>query len=57
MATCKELCSKLWNDEDAATMVEYALMLALISAVCISAITQVGLNASKMFVQVAGTLD
>lgn len=32
----------LWRDEEGATMVEYALMLALIAVVCILVITALG---------------
>jgi pilus assembly protein Flp/PilA len=35
--------------EDGPTAVEYAVMLALIVVVCITAITALGTNASKVF--------
>lgn len=35
--------------EDGPTAVEYAVMLALILVVCITAITAVGTNANKVF--------
>jgi pilus assembly protein Flp/PilA len=35
--------------EDGPTAVEYAVMLALIVVVCITAITAVGTNANKVF--------
>jgi len=34
------------KNEDGATMVEYALMLALIAVVCLIAVTAVGTNAN-----------
>ena len=37
------------GDEDGATMVEYALMLALIAVVCIVAVTSIGTGANGMF--------
>jgi pilus assembly protein Flp/PilA len=37
------------NNEDGPTAVEYAVMLALIIVVCISAITALGTNASNTF--------
>jgi pilus assembly protein Flp/PilA len=40
--------------EDGPTAVEYAVMLALIIAVCIGAITMVGQNANSTFGTVAG---
>ena len=39
----------LWHDEEGATMVEYALMLALIAVVCIGAVTAVGTTAKTKF--------
>jgi pilus assembly protein Flp/PilA len=43
------------NDE-AATMVEYALMLSLIAIVCIIAVTAIGNNANNIFGQIAAAL-
>jgi len=43
------------NDE-AATMVEYALMLSLIAVVCIVAVTLIGTNANNIFNTIAGAL-
>jgi pilus assembly protein Flp/PilA len=42
--------------EDGPTAVEYAVMLALIIVVCITAITAIGTNANKTFSNVANTL-
>ena len=39
--------------EDGPTAVEYAVMLALIVVVCITAITNLGTNANKVFSNVA----
>jgi pilus assembly protein Flp/PilA len=39
--------------EDGPTAVEYAVMLALIVVVCITAITALGSNANKVFSNVA----
>ena len=41
------------KNEDGPTAVEYAVMLALIIVVCITAITALGTNASKTFNTVA----
>ena len=41
------------NAEDGPTAVEYAVMLALIIVVCITAITALGTNANKVFSNVA----
>ena len=42
--------------EDGPTAVEYAVMLALIIVVCITAITALGTNANKTFSSVANTI-
>ena len=44
------------RDEDGATMVEYALMLALIAVVCIVAVTAIGKGANTMFNTVADAI-
>jgi pilus assembly protein Flp/PilA len=41
------------HGEDGPTAVEYAVMLALIIVVCITAITTMGANANKTFSNVA----
>ena len=38
-----------FKDEEGATMVEYALMLALIAIVCIAAVTAVGTATENVF--------
>ena len=45
-----------FKDEEGATMVEYALMLALIAIVCIGAVTAIGGNATTMFQGAADNL-
>ena len=42
--------------EDGPTAVEYAVMLALIIVVCITAITTLGTNANKTFTTVGTTI-
>ena len=42
--------------QEGATMVEYGLMLALIAAVCIAAVTLLGGNTNNMFNNIAGSL-
>ncbi len=42
--------------EDGPTAVEYAVMLALIIVVCITAITTLGSNANKTFTSVGTTI-
>ena len=53
------MIKKLMNffrDEEGATMVEYALMLALIAIVCIVAVTAIGTNANTVFTTSANKL-
>jgi pilus assembly protein Flp/PilA len=44
------------HDDDAATMPEYALMVALIAVVCIVAVGLIGTNAAAKFQAVATAL-
>ena len=48
-----DLIQKFLAEEDGPTAVEYAVMLALIIVVCITAITTLGSNANKVFSNVA----
>ncbi len=48
--------SKLWHDEDGPTAVEYAVMLALIIIVCLTAISTLGNNANSTFKTVSAKL-
>ena len=43
--------------EKGATLVEYALLVALIAVVCIAAVTLLGTAASTKFSSVADTID
>ncbi|MEY2421323.1 MAG: pilus assembly protein Flp/PilA, partial [Acidimicrobiaceae bacterium] len=45
------------EDERGASLVEYALLVALIAVVCIAAITLLGNNASKKFDSVATSIN
>lgn len=45
--------TRFLSAEDGPTAVEYAVMLALIVVVCITAITALGTNANKVFANVA----
>ena len=44
------------NDESGPTAVEYAVMLALIIVVCITAVTTLGTNANNTFSYVGGKI-
>jgi len=49
----------VWNflcDESGPTAVEYAVMLALIIVVCITAVTTLGTNANNTFSYVGNTI-
>lgn len=46
-----------FKEEDGATAVEYALMVALIAAVIIIAVTAIGDNASDKFDEVATEIE
>jgi pilus assembly protein Flp/PilA len=45
-----------FKDDEGATMPEYALMIALIAAVCIGAVTTIGTAASGKFGNVATSI-
>jgi pilus assembly protein Flp/PilA len=42
--------------EEGASLVEYALLVALIAVVCIVAVALIGTNANKMFTTIAGSV-
>ena len=45
------------SDETGASLVEYALLVALIAVVCIAAITVLGTNASSKFSEVGDSIS
>jgi pilus assembly protein Flp/PilA len=53
MQSLKQAVKRFLQGEDGPTAVEYAVMLALIVVVCITAITALGTNANKTFNNVA----
>ena len=46
-----------FDEERGASLVEYALLVALIAVVCIAAVTLLGNNASSKFNSVAGSIS
>jgi pilus assembly protein Flp/PilA len=52
MKTLTNAVAKFIKSEDGPTAVEYAVMLALIIVVCITAVTTLGSNANKTFTSV-----
>jgi pilus assembly protein Flp/PilA len=57
MQQLKNFARNFVKEEEGATMVEYALMLALIAIICIVAVTFVGENTNLVFDNIAGELD
>jgi pilus assembly protein Flp/PilA len=51
-----KMIKRLLRLEEGATMVEYGLMVALIAAVCLAAVTAIGQSTSGIFQQVAGAI-
>ncbi len=51
-----KLLRKLWKDEEGATMVEYAIMVALIAVVAIGAVQLLGTTVKGEFTSINGTL-
>ncbi len=51
-----EKIRELLADEEGATMVEYALMLALIAVICITAVTTIGTKANTTFTNAGNSL-
>ena len=49
MSSVKNAVRKFVTDESGATMVEYAVMVALIAAICIAVITTLGQKANNAF--------
>lgn len=56
MKSCFNKVRRFLVSEDGPTAVEYAVMLALIVIVCLTAITAIGNNANSTFASVADQL-
>ncbi|MGO8750725.1 MAG: Flp family type IVb pilin [Thermoguttaceae bacterium] len=50
------LLKSFCKGEEGATMVEYGLMVALIAAVCVTAVTSLGTKVSGLFTSIAGSI-
>ena len=57
MTSLKNFVVDFLSREDGPTAVEYAVMLALIIVVCITAITALGTNANKTFSSVSTSIS
>lgn len=51
------IAHRITRDERGASMVEYALLLALIAVVCIAAVTTLGQSASGKFTDVSNSVS
>jgi pilus assembly protein Flp/PilA len=51
---CRKTKRSLVRQEEGATLVEYALLLALIALVCVNAIAGIGRHAALIFQNIAG---
>lgn len=52
MAAMKESIKRFLQDEDGATMVEYAIMAAFIAAVCYATVSTLGIKVLALFTSV-----
>jgi pilus assembly protein Flp/PilA len=52
----KSLFARFVKDQSGATAIEYGLIAALISVVCIAVLTQIGTKLNTKFVSVSGAL-
>ena len=52
----RRVCLAFWNDEEGATLVEYVLLVALIAAVCVGAVTLLGTNANNKLTTAANAI-
>lgn len=46
LRSARSLIGRFWFDEEGATLVEYVLLVALIGAVCVGAVTLLGTSAN-----------
>ena len=56
-AYCQSIIRRTIKDERGASLVEYALLLALIAVVCIGAITLIGTGAKDKLSSVGGSIS
>ena len=57
MLSLLKTCRRFLANEDGPTAVEYAVMLALIVVVCLTAVRSIGTNANTTFQKVATQLQ
>jgi pilus assembly protein Flp/PilA len=56
MRTLITATTEFLNDESRATMVEFALMVALVAAVCVAAVTALGTAINGKFTTIAASI-
>ena len=56
MLSVRSFVRRFWSDEEGATLVEYVLLVALIGAVCVGAVTLLGTNVNTKLGTAAATL-
>ena len=56
MSSIKNTLRRFVRDESGATMVEYAIMVALIAVICIVAVKAIGSKSNTAFTNVSGQL-
>ena len=52
----RSFIGRFWSDEEGATLVEYVLLVALIGAVCVGAVTLLGTSANTKLGTAAASL-
>ncbi|MBV9848901.1 MAG: Flp family type IVb pilin [Armatimonadetes bacterium] len=57
LTSLRSAIARLARDEDGATLVEYALLVALIAVVCIAAVTLIGTRVSGKLNSAASSLQ
>ena len=56
ISSVSSFARRFWSDEEGATLVEYVLLVALIGAVCVTAVTLLGTNTNTKLNAAAATL-
>ena len=56
LRTVQHFVTDFLKNEEGPTAVEYAVMLALIVVVCLTAITTIGTNSSQTFSKIGGAI-
>jgi Flp pilus assembly pilin Flp len=53
----RQLLTRIWNNDDAQDIAEYALLLAVILVIVISVVTAIGTNANTIFSKASAGLS